>query len=70
TLTALLPDSFDSPAPKQMSVQDPCGARHNPEWREAVRALAARGGIQLTEAARSGEQSACCGYGGLVWNAQ
>lgn len=69
-LDTLLPEQFDSPGPKRMSVQDPCGARYKPEWRQAVRSLAVRAGIRLEETQLTAEQSACCGYGGLVWNAQ
>ncbi|HJD96611.1 pyridine nucleotide-disulfide oxidoreductase/dicluster-binding protein [Mailhella massiliensis] len=69
-LDHLLPSSFPSAAPKVMNVQDPCGARRNEAWRNAVRSLAAKAGITVEEAARTGAESACCGYGGLVWNAQ
>ncbi|WP_273523841.1 pyridine nucleotide-disulfide oxidoreductase/dicluster-binding protein [Mailhella massiliensis] len=69
-LDALLPEAFPSPAPGVMNVQDPCGARHNAAWQKAVRSLAAKAGITVEEARRTGEESACCGYGGLVWNAQ
>ncbi len=69
-LDELMPDGFQSAAPEGMSVQDPCGARHDPEWRRAVRSLAAKAGIRVEEPRRTGEESACCGYGGLIWNAQ
>ena len=69
-IDALIAEPFVCSAPKTMSVQDPCGARHDHEWQRAVRSLAAKAGIQIHEATRAGEESACCGYGGLVWNAQ
>ena len=69
-LDKLMSDSFESAAPKDMSVQDPCGARFDEEWRRAVRSLAVKAGIHVEEPLRSGPESACCGYGGLVWNAQ
>ena len=59
-----------APLPPVLSMQDPCGARHNAAWRNAVRSLAQSVGVQVAEPERSGEQSACCGYGGLVYTAQ
>jgi len=56
--------------PGRLTVQDPCGARHDPAWQKAVRSLASKAGVELQEPTRSGEATACCGYGGLVWNAQ
>ena len=69
-LDGLMPEAFSSAAPAVMSVQDPCGARHDAGWRQAVRSLARKAGIAVQEPRRSGAESACCGYGGLVWNAQ
>ncbi len=69
-LDALMPDPFPSAAPEGMCVQDPCGARFDAEWQKAVRSLAAKAGIRVEEPKRTGSESACCGYGGLVWNAQ
>lgn len=54
----------------QLSVHDPCSARHNVAWQKAVRSLATRCGATLHEAQRTGVETGCCGYGGLVWNAQ
>ena len=56
--------------PASMQVQDPCGARHDAAWQKAVRSLMAKAGIAVQEPPRTGEKTACCGYGGLVWNAQ
>ncbi len=69
-LDDIMPGPFSSTTPESMNVQDPCGARHDEAWQKAVRSLAAKAGIQVKEAKRSGNESACCGYGGLVWNAQ
>lgn len=69
-LDNLLPEPFPSTAPPVMSIQDPCGARHDIVWQQAVRSLAAKAGIRLEEPSRTGDESACCGYGGLIWNAQ
>lgn len=54
---------------KTLVVHDPCGARHNDGWRSAVRSLAAARGVTLVEPRLTDQQTACCGYGGLVWNA-
>lgn len=56
--------------PPAMQVQDPCGARHDQAWQEAVRSLMRKAGIEVREATRTGQMTACCGYGGLAWNAQ
>ena len=69
-LDAVIDAPFAAAAPAVMNVQDPCGARHDAEWQRAVRSLAAKAGIRVEEAKRTGSESACCGYGGLVWNAQ
>ncbi len=69
-LDELMPEPFKSAAPEGMCVQDPCGARHDSEWQRAVRSLAVKAGIRVEEPKRTGAESACCGYGGLVWNAQ
>lgn len=53
-----------------LSVQDPCTARHDAAWQAAVRSLARKAGHVVDEPAFSGAQTACCGYGGLVWCAQ
>lgn len=56
--------------PAVCTVHDPCSARHDTAWQQAVRSLTAQYGILLTEPQRTGVETACCGYGGLVWNAQ
>ncbi len=56
--------------PKCFSIHDPCTARHDTAWREGVRKLAHMCGACLEEPRLSGEKTACCGYGGLVWCAQ
>ncbi|MEG2171868.1 MAG: heterodisulfide reductase-related iron-sulfur binding cluster [Desulfovibrionaceae bacterium] len=56
--------------PVTLSIHDPCTARHNTAWQRAVRILAQRQGISVHEPRRSGAETPCCGYGGLVWNAQ
>lgn len=57
-------------AAQTLSVHDPCTARHNEAWQKAVRSLAGKCGVTVHEPRHTGTQTACCGYGGLAWNAQ
>ncbi len=58
------------PPPEALTVHDPCAARHDRAWQGAVRHLVARSGARPVEPPFSGELTACCGYGGLAWNAR
>ena len=51
-------------------IHDPCAARHDFAWQKAVRELAAKCGIKFEEPRLTGSETACCGYGGLVWSTQ
>ncbi len=51
-------------------IHDPCAARNDKNWQRAVRGLAAGFGFALEEPKHTGAETACCGYGGLVWAAQ
>ncbi|MDR2573047.1 MAG: 4Fe-4S dicluster domain-containing protein [Desulfovibrio sp.] len=53
-----------------LSVHDPCTARHDTNWRNAVRELARKCGAHLEEPRLTGQDTSCCGYGGLVACAQ
>jgi Fe-S oxidoreductase len=52
-----------------VSVVDPCITRHAPETRESVRRIVTSLGFALEELPLSGNQAECCGYGGLMYNA-
>lgn len=52
-----------------ISVVDPCITRQDPETRESVRRIVSSLGFALAELPLSGDQSECCGYGGLLYNA-
>lgn len=52
-----------------MALHDPCTTRHAPQVQHAVRTLAGRLGIQVQELAFGGEKTECCGFGGLMQNA-
>jgi Fe-S oxidoreductase len=55
--------------PVQLSVHDPCTARHEKGIQESVRRLLTRMGHSIDELTYSGLLTECCGYGGLVSNA-
>ena len=52
-----------------ISVVDPCITRHAPETREIVRSIVLSLGFALEELPLSGDKPECCGYGGLLYNA-
>ncbi len=52
------------------TLHDPCSARHDSGWHEATRLLAKHCNVQCEESSQAKSTSSCCGYGGLVWNAQ
>lgn len=57
-----------SPRPP-LALSDPCTARHDTQTREAVRSLLAGLGQPLADLPMSGELTECCGFGGLMDNA-
>ncbi|MEG1633276.1 MAG: heterodisulfide reductase-related iron-sulfur binding cluster [Oscillospiraceae bacterium] len=60
-----LPEGAKSPL-KSAVMRDSCGARGDKATRDSVRALAGKLGIDLRESALTGDETPCCGYGGLV----
>ncbi|NDV19869.1 Fe-S oxidoreductase [Pseudodesulfovibrio sp. JC047] len=52
--------------PCPLAVNDPCAARYDPLLREDVRAVLDRMRVEMVEPAYNGELAQCCGYGGLV----
>ncbi len=55
--------------PNALALTDPCTSRHDEETRQAVRTLLAAMGQDLAPLAMSGELTECCGFGGLMDNA-
>lgn len=55
---------IDRPIP--LTIHDACGARDMEETREAVRIILEELGCEVHEPYYTGDQSPCCGYGGLV----
>ncbi|MBP1753297.1 MAG: aldehyde dehydrogenase, iron-sulfur subunit [Geobacteraceae bacterium] len=52
-----------------VGVVDPCATRHNPVQQKSIRRILKTLGIQIEELPLSGEMPECCGYGGLMYNA-
>ncbi len=49
-----------------LAINDPCAARHDAGLQQDVRALLGECGVTLVEPALSGKTTECCGYGGLL----
>jgi len=56
-------------AEQPLALSDPCTSRHDKATRETVRRLLAAMGQDLADLPMSGEMTECCGYGGLMDNA-
>ncbi|QGY41496.1 FAD-dependent oxidoreductase [Pseudodesulfovibrio cashew] len=65
-LRALGPAECASKAGGIMAINDPCAARHNAMLQEDVRALLDGVGVEVVEPEFSGDRAKCCGYGGLL----
>ncbi|ABQ25205.1 pyridine nucleotide-disulfide oxidoreductase/dicluster-binding protein [Geotalea uraniireducens] len=52
-----------------VAVADPCITRNDPETQGSVRRIVQSLGISIEELPLSGEKPECCGYGGLMYNA-
>jgi hypothetical protein len=52
-----------------VAIHDPCTTRHEPEIQEVVRRLAGRLGVTVAELPLSKDLTECCGFGGLMRNA-
>ncbi|SOB58010.1 putative Fe-S oxidoreductase [Pseudodesulfovibrio profundus] len=50
----------------RLAINDPCSARHNAMLREDIRALLEKCGVESVEPELSGELTQCCGFGGLL----
>ena len=53
-------------ADKPIAIHDACGARGDRETQNAIRRIAESLGCIVTDTEYSGDQSPCCGYGGLT----
>jgi glutamate synthase (NADPH/NADH) small chain len=52
-----------------LAVHDPCTARHETELQACVRRLLDRAGVSVQEIVLGREETECCGFGGLMQNA-
>ncbi len=61
-----LPDTAQKGNGTTLSIHDSCGARNYQEIQECVRELASQMGYNVEEPKWSGEETPCCGFGGLT----
>lgn len=66
---APLPEPSAQPERPKVAVHDPCTTRHAPHIQNAVRQLLTRSKISFTELKTSRGFTECCGFGGLMENA-
>jgi len=52
-----------------VAITDPCSTRHDPETQESVRSIVQSLGITVAELPLHGDKPECCGFGGLMFNA-
>ncbi len=52
-----------------VAISDPCITRHEPETQASVRRIVQSLGFGIEELPLSGSKPECCGYGGLMYNA-
>jgi Fe-S oxidoreductase len=66
-----IPDSACSPGTtgNTVGVVDPCATRHDPVGQKSIRRILKSLEITVEELPLSGETPECCGYGGLMYNA-
>lgn len=64
-----LPASFASASDRALAVHDPCTTRPYPAVQDAVRRLLKRLEISVEELALNRDKTECCGFGGLMQNA-
>ena len=61
--------ALETPKEKRFALHDPCTARHEKEIRQYVRELLHKTGYDIESLKYSGELTTCCGFGGLMLNA-
>lgn len=52
-----------------LAIHDPCTTRHDPQAQATMRAVLGEAGVELEELRLGRELTECCGYGGLMANA-
>ncbi|NVN93453.1 MAG: 4Fe-4S dicluster domain-containing protein [Desulfuromonadales bacterium] len=64
-----LPASSSPCGSKTISITDPCMSRHDGETQASVRRITQSLGFSVEELSLSGDKAECCGFGGLMFNA-
>jgi hypothetical protein len=64
-----LPEAGPAGAASTLAIHDPCTTRPYPAIQEAVRTILRRLGVDGEELALGRDKTECCGYGGLMLNA-
>ncbi|BFR48272.1 4Fe-4S dicluster domain-containing protein [Nitratidesulfovibrio sp. HK-II] len=59
-------DGLKMPAPAALTLHDPCAAREDEPLRATVRGLLTACGVAVHEPDLTGHHTECCGYGGLM----
>lgn len=59
-------DGSPAPAPAIVAMEDPCTTRNEPDIQTAARELARQAGLELRELPNGGRLTECCGFGGLM----
>ncbi len=59
-------DGQEPPVPMALTLHDPCAAREDEPLRATVRGLLAARGVAVHEPDLTGQHTECCGYGGLM----
>lgn len=67
--TGLPAEALRAQAATKVAIADPCMSRHLPEVQQSVRRIAEALGMEPDELALSDAKPECCGYGGLMYNA-
>ncbi len=70
----MLEEGLPAPSPETakggvVSIVDPCVTRHDPVGQKNVRRILKSLNMEIEELPLSGETPECCGYGGLMYNA-
>ncbi len=63
------PEVVKPAAARRLAIHDPCTTRHEPDLQDCVRRLIAHAGSESEELALGRDETECCGFGGLMQNA-
>ncbi|MDD2734029.1 MAG: heterodisulfide reductase-related iron-sulfur binding cluster [Desulfuromonadaceae bacterium] len=63
------PDITGGTAGTTVAIADPCSSRHEPKTQTSVRQIVRSLGMSIEALPLSGDKPECCGYGGLMFNA-